>query len=458
MKYEDLKYLSAPLPEDILKEKWSGNFDRARKIIDRRLASDKLPYSLRCRLLLELNSMDVLEQCYTLTKAEALSQVQEKIPEFTEEEFDDLQIEGMIDWIYLHGEARYLNSFCATLFKVYPELWERTICGDASNYQLLEDLVKNLEDGDTFSCHIHIRQKLNIHPDAFEKPCSLCVHLPVPQENDFVQNLHILEITPKPVKLPEGQELQPSIFFETTSANLEYTVEYEFDHVRKYIDLSKVDERDVANGEVPQDVQDYLNEELPHIQFTPYLKALAEEIRGNETNPIHIARKIYDYITTQTDYRFVREYASIDNLTEYCAVNSKGDCGVQALLFITLCRISGIPAKWESGLDAKPGDVGEHDWAMFYIPTLGWLYVDLSYGGSSYIRGAMKRWNFFFGNVDPYRIPINGAFQSPLSPEKTYWRIDPYDNQCGEVECENYGLKGTNITYQYEEIDIHGIG
>ena len=457
MKYKDLEYLSAPLPEDILKEKWSGNFDRARKIIDRRLSTDKLPYSLRCRLLLELNNMEVLEECYTLTKAEALCQVQEKIPEFTEAEFDDLQVEGKIDWIYLHGEIRYLNTFCATLFKVYPELWERTVSGDESDYGILEDLVENLEDGDTLACHIHIKQKLNIHPDVFVEPCHLRVHLPLPQETEFVQNLRILEIKPKPVKLPEGHELQPSIYFEADSSDLEYTVEYEFDHVRTYIDVSKVDENAIANGEIPNDVQQYLCEELPHIQFTPYLKALAAELRGNETNPIFIARKIYDYITTQTDYRFVREYASIDNIAEYCAVNRKGDCGVQALLFITLCRISGIPAKWESGLDAKPSDVGEHDWAMFYIPTLGWLYADLSYGGSSYIRGAMKRWNYFFGNVDPYRIPINDAFQSSLTPEKQYWRIDPYDNQCGEVECDNYGLKGTDITYQYEDIDIHRI-
>ena len=54
----------------------------------------------------------------------------------------------------------------------------------------------------------------------------------------------------------------------------------------------------------------------------------------------------------------MRDYACIDHLAEYCALNLKGDCGVQALLFITLCRIAGIPAKWQSGIDAKPGDVG----------------------------------------------------------------------------------------------------
>ena len=85
---------------------------------------------------------------------------------------------------------------------------------------------------------------------------------------------------------------------------------------------------------------------------------------------------------------------------------------------------------WQSGLDAKPSDVGEHDWALFYVPSVGWVYADLSYGGSSYLRGAMKRWDFYFGNLDPYRIPINDGFQQEFVPAKKHWRIDPYDNQC----------------------------
>ena len=37
----------------------------------------------------------------------------------------------------------------------------------------------------------------------------------------------------------------------------------------------------------------------------------------------------------------MREYFTISNISEYAATNLKGDCGVQAILFITLCRIAG---------------------------------------------------------------------------------------------------------------------
>ena len=68
MKFDNLKYLAVPLPEDILKEKWAGYFDRARRIIDCRLADETTPYALRARLELELKNLADLEMCYTITQ------------------------------------------------------------------------------------------------------------------------------------------------------------------------------------------------------------------------------------------------------------------------------------------------------------------------------------------------------------------------------------------------------
>ena len=41
-----------------------------------------------------------------------------------------------------------------------------------------------------------------------------------------------------------------------------------------------------------------------------------------------------------------REYSTIENIPEYELDNHKGDCGQVSLLFITLCRISGIPVSY----------------------------------------------------------------------------------------------------------------
>ena len=40
----------------------------------------------------------------------------------------------------------------------------------------------------------------------------------------------------------------------------------------------------------------------------------------------------------------------------------------------------------------------------------------------------------------------NRAFQAPFTVEKKYWRTDPYDNQLGELETAERGLR-------YEEFE-----
>lgn len=130
----------------------------------------------------------------------------------------------------------------------------------------------------------------------------------------------------------------------------------------------------------------------------------------------------------------MRPYISILNIPEYAAYNLKGDCGVQAILFITLCRIVGIPSRWQSGLFVTPFSISPHDWAQFYIEPYGWLFADLSFGGNAYRKNNIKKWNFYFGNLDPFRMVANSEFHYPLLPEKKFLRSDPYDNQIGEAE------------------------
>ena len=188
------------------------------------------------------------------------------------------------------------------------------------------------------------------------------------------------------------------------------------------------------------DPSHYLGERLPHIRFTPYIRGLAREIVGEEKNPLAKARKIYDFITTHVNYSYVRSYLTLENIPEEAAVSLKGDCGVQALLFIVLCRVSGIPARWQSGLFTAPHKAGCHDWAQFYIAPFGWLFADCSFGGSARRNHSDSRWNFYFGNLDPFRLPAAREFQADFVPDSRFLRSDPYDNQTGEVEYEDRGL------------------
>lgn len=242
---------------------------------------------------------------------------------------------------------------------------------------------------------------------------------------------------------------QRTVYFEEniTDNNREFSVEYSYKSTVNYVELK------------PEEVSDIqpdfeINELPPHIMFTPYIRELCKEIVKDEKNPLIKAKKIYEFVTTKVKYSFVREYFTIENIAEYAGLNLKGDCGVQAILFITLCRCAGIPAKWQSGLFASPLSVGCHDWAQFYIAPYGWLFADPSFGGSAYRKGDKERWKFYFGNIDPFRMVANSEFQYELYPSKKFLRIDPYDNQRGEAEYEHMGLGKEALEVTRETIEF----
>ncbi len=192
----------------------------------------------------------------------------------------------------------------------------------------------------------------------------------------------------------------------------------------------------------------YLEEKPPHILFTPYLRNLARRIVGDERNPYLRAKRIYDWITTRVRYSYVREYCTYENIPEFVASELRGDCGMQALLFITLCRIAGVPARWQSGWFITPHSAGPHDWAQFHVSPYGWLPADLSFGGSR--RDEPRRREFYFGNLDAFRMIANDDVQGEFQPPKKYLRSDPVDNQRGEVEWS-----GGNIYYDGFEYRIY---
>jgi len=70
----------------------------------------------------------------------------------------------------------------------------------------------------------------------------------------------------------------------------------------------------------------------------------------------------------------------------------------------------------------------------------------------------MERWNFYFGNLDPYRMVCNSAYQESFTPPKKHMRIDPYDNQCGECECSVRGFSDPELSnYNFDLVELKKI-
>ena len=429
----DLKCLAVPLPEDVLKLKYYGDVARLNRVIDLKLQKD-IPEALKERLRLEKEIMALWPRAYPFDTAEALRRLRECFGDFSEEELNELRDADAVEWAYLNGEVHYKNNFLNNLIKTRPAYAARVkdqtrLAAEKEKEALLNDAIQRTRRDGQLNCRFRVRSEMRIDVPEERKGQPVTAHLPVPKEYAQVRNFQILSVSHPDAVLAPADYPQRTICFRAVP-DKPFFVEYTYETHMKY---NRPDPAEVLE----QQPSFYTEESPPHIAFTPYLRMLAKEIVGNETNPLLKAGKIYDFITTKMIYSFMRAYMTMPNVPEYGASSMKGDCGVQALLFITLCRIVGVPARWQSGLYVAPGDEGEHDWAQFYVAPFGWLFADPSFGGGAYRHGDLERWHFYFGNLDPYRMPANSEYQHDFFIPSRHLRYDPYDNQDGEAEWDD---------------------
>lgn len=448
----DMRYLNVPLPEDLMKLKWGGDYERLISVIDRRLADETLPAPLRKRLQLERILAARIPSQYPYSYEDALELLRANIRDFKDEELETLWEENTADWIYINGRVQFHELFFDNLMKTRDDYGARflgTMEDNEKNAALLRENVRLMEEHGGRTVHMRLLTRLSLTPEA-EKACmgkTAHVYMPLPVEYAQVRNLRLLGFegtAGEPVSVDNGSYPQRTARFETVIRGGEvWQTEFEFDN------------ETVFRNQDPSQVlfsqpSFYTGEEAPHIRFTPYLRELTRSVTEGEENPLLAAEKIYRFITSQVKYSFVRSYSTVEDIPEFTAANRKGDCGFQALLFITMCRIAGIPARWQSGLYATPLTVGSHDWAQYYVAPFGWLSADCSFGGSAFRQGDEKRRAYYGANLDPYRIPYASQFMHSFSREEEGLRDDPYDNQSGEVFCGGRFLRsGKEFTVEY---------
>ena len=448
----DMRYLNVPLPEDLMKLKWGGDYERLISVIDRRLADETLPAPLRKRLQLERILAARNPSQYSYSYEEALELLRANIRDFKDKELETLWEENTADWIYINGRVQFHELFFENLMKTRDDYGARflgTMEDNEKNAALLRENVRLMEEHGGRTVHMRLLTRLSLTPEA-EKACmgkTAHVYMPLPVEYAQVRNLRLLGFegtAGEPVSVDNGSYPQRTARFETVIRGGEvWQTEFEFDNetVFRNPDPSQV---------LFSQPSFYTGEEAPHIRFTPYLRELTRSVTEGEENPLLAAEKIYRFITSQVKYSFVRSYSTVEDIPEFTAANRKGDCGFQALLFITMCRIAGIPARWQSGLYATPLTVGSHDWAQYYVAPFGWLSADCSFGGSAFRQGDEKRRAYYGANLDPYRIPYASQFMHSFSREEEGLRDDPYDNQSGEVFCGGRFLRsGKEFTVEY---------
>lgn len=269
---------------------------------------------------------------------------------------------------------------------------------------------------------------------------TLRVWMPVPYDSPRQSNITILSASPAAYVASDGRSEHNTLYFTAPApakgqtAHFEYTAS--FDTRGQYFHPDTIRARMLPYDRSGELYRTYTATEAPHIVR---LDSMARAIVGNETDPLRQSEMVYEYIDTHYPWAGAREYSTIPCIPEYVVDQDHGDCGQVSLLYISLMRSLGVPARWESGWMLHPGSKGYHDWAEVYFEGVGWVPVDASFG--RYPRATDPRTAHFYSTgMDAYRFATNHGVCGELYPPKRFVRSETVDFQAGEVETSRGNL------------------
>lgn len=440
-----------------------GKFNEAASVLTNALVGTSVSPADRKQLAFELDRLKRIRQDFTLTKDALFALVKASVKDVTAEEFDRWIAEGRFDSREIDGERRFMRSGARNLFYLYPEMDSRRVKPKNSGPHekaLLEacQAIQQaaLAEKKPYVLPKRFRVTMTVTAKADAAPDGEVVRawLPIPRKYPFQSDFELRSATPKTKEINNRESPIRAAYLEQPArAGKPTRFKIEYDYTAYGVKFAVKPENVQACDPKDPALASFLRE-TTHVEFTPGIRALSAEIVGAETNDFRKAKKCFDWIADQIKYSFAIEYSTIRNISEYCRTRRYGDCGQEALLFITLCRLNGIPARWQSGWNIFPNDENIHDWTEIYLAPYGWMPVD-PYMGIWAMQIARtltpeqkcEARDFYFGGLDQWRLIANSDHCQELSPPKNTFRSDNVDFQRGELEWGDHNIYFDQFTY-----------
>ncbi len=384
---------------------------------------------------------------FALDMESAIAEIRKLYPEVTDVDIDSFISRRYIETRIFDGDMRVHRKSPKNIARLNPSMNGRLSGrGDRASEARISyaDSVLNFYSGKNSLGGAHkVTYRFSIdvpyHPAIAGD--TLRVWMPFPIESERQNGINILSAKPEEYIVSEpGQSVHRTIYFSAPVAkpgektHFEYTAS--FITSGSYTSPDYILENILPYNKNSDTYRQYTATEAPHIVR---LDSLASEIAAGECNPYLLSERVYDYINKHYLWAGAREYSTIDCIPEYVIREGHGDCGQVALLYISLMRTLGIPARWESGWMLHPGEKNLHDWAEVYFEGVGWIPVDPSFG--RYTNATEKATvNFYSTGIDAHRFASNRGICGNLYPEKRFIRSETVDFQLGEVETSRGNL------------------
>lgn len=389
---------------------------------------------------------------FCLTEAQVKDYIRKYIPDVTDEQMRKWENDKSLEYMVLDGEKRYFRNAGPNLFRLDSLCRDiklakegKVVSGSEKvNKENLPEIISSVkESGQSLGAPKRMRVTYTLTVDTNAVPAGEIVRcwLPYPRADIKRQQGVKLISTSEPEYLLSPETCAHSTLYMEKRATLdEPTVFSETFEYTSYGEWHNLKPEDVQPYDTTTALyKEYTAEREKHIIFSPRLRELASKLTEGENNPYLKAQRIFRWIDAHFPWASAREYSTIDNIPEYVLDNRHGDCGQVTLLFVTLCRICGIPAHFQSGFMMHPNAWNLHDWAEVYFEGVGWVPVDQSFGIPTFAENQDETL-FFLGGIDSWRMIVNSDYGMPLVPAKKYPRSETVDFQRGEVEWDGGNL------------------
>jgi transglutaminase-like putative cysteine protease len=437
----------------------AGQFQAAESRIARSLATPDLSPAAMRALEFQRERMRRILLDFSLSESDAKARVRRQIPDLSDEEFASWDRAGLLEHQVIDGRTLYFNRAPANLFRLSAAARARRQSQTPFNDGPLEKahpyhreaLADAAASGKSSVAprRVRVTQSIDVAADAAPAGETLRVWLPFPRAIGGQQeSIRLIESVPANARIAPESAMQRTAYLEqaaTAGKPTHFSVSYELTIYGQY---HRLDPDKVVRTKITPDLAPFTAERPPHIVFNAAIRKFSREVVGGETNPYLIAQKLFAAVD-RIPWAGAREYSTISDISDYALHAGHADCGQQTLLLMTLLRLNGIPARWQSGWIFSDGDYNNmHDWGWLYLAPYGWVPMDVTFGRLQSGDAALD--SFYLGGLDAYRIAFNDDYSQPLFPPKQHFRSETVDLQRGEVEWRGGNLYFNQWDYDFK--------
>ena len=442
----------------------AGHFKAAQAAIETALAQPGVSAEQRQALLFQRERMRRILLDFTLSADEVEARVRKQIPDLTDAEFAKWNAAGLFEHQVIDGRTLYFKRSPGNLFRLSPEAVARR----AVQAPITDGPMEALNDHQRAIFHaaldqhrasvlpqrVRMTQTLTVDADAVPAGKTVRAWIPYPQAIPGQQeDIRYVASVPAKHAIAPVSAPQRTVYLEKPAVagqKTVFSVTYELTLLAQYhaIDPDKVQPETITPELAP-----FVAERAPHIVFTDAMRAFSRKVVGDEKNPYRIAQKLFAAVD-RIPWAGAREYSTISNISDYALHAGHADCGQQTLLLMTLLRLNGIPARWQSGMVFAADGSGYsniHDWGFLYLAPYGWVPMDVTTGRLHPAAGddPALEW-FYLGGLDNWRIAFNADYDRRFEPAKRHFRSDDVDSQRGEAEWDGGNVYFDHLDYDFD--------